>query len=435
MNKWSTYFIALGIVCGYCNFAIAGTDLVANALTQSNSYLKDAGLVQKKYSGIARKIASGKIGIPDSLGGAQLKAAQAQAQAVQDKVNMAQKHIEAAQKAQAKAMAKVADLNEKMTSTLAKAQSTLSEGIAITEQYKNSITDAIDTAKNAPDIAKGLADRAVNSVKDTAMSTVDSVKETVNSVKDQAIGIADDAKSMTGNASETISENDNESSEVEMIETIEEPQEVSSVDIYRKSPIVASQVYEMTTGQQVVAPVAVAPVRQTVTQVVPVYNKADAIRSASVMADNASMAAPEMSMITDLSEVSMPDTAVNVSDVMAAAAVMPSKTQSTEVQRSRLNIEQQLQQYSNRVDNNKMTQAVRNNKRLSAQSLNQIEMPEKIETAKGLRQQFNDQIIQDKAILQEQTNMEKMQKELMAPKAESIHMENIVKENSNDKVL
>ena len=52
------------------NRAFAGTDLLSNVLTQSNSFLKEAGLVQKKYSGIARKLVTGKVGIDlDELGG------------------------------------------------------------------------------------------------------------------------------------------------------------------------------------------------------------------------------------------------------------------------------------------------------------------------------------------------------------------------------
>ena len=57
------YIFIIGILAMDTNFSYAGTDLISNALTQSNSFLKDAGLVQQKYSGILRKAVTTKVGI------------------------------------------------------------------------------------------------------------------------------------------------------------------------------------------------------------------------------------------------------------------------------------------------------------------------------------------------------------------------------------
>lgn len=359
MKRLSTYFTIGFIICGYCGLAVAGTSVISNVLTDCNNYLKIAGLVQKKYSGIAREYASMKVGIPDNLAGGKIAAARAQAEAVQEKAERAQEHIAAAQEAQAKAMAKVADLNAKMTSAMAKAQSTLSEGIAITEQYKTAITDGIDTVKNAPDIAKGLADRVVNTVKDTAMSTVDSVKGTVDSVKDQATGIAGDVKPATGKSRDS-SENETvlqEESPAEEAETafLGEKTAVSEAGTFRQ-PVSLSQGY----GMQTVQPQPVAAVQQIMPAVSPeqprvsLSNQAAAIQSAAVMADKAVVSNGEMQAVPDLPEMPVAETAVSAADVMAAAASQPVKEVRAELQHSRLNIEEQLQQSSNRTDTNKM---------------------------------------------------------------------------------
>lgn len=359
MKRLSTYFTIGCIICGYCGLAVAGTSVISNVLTQSNSYLKEAGLVQKKYSGIAREYASMKVGVPDNLAGGKIAAAKAQAEGVQEQANRVQEQVAMAQEAQANAMAKVADLNAKMTSAMATAQSTLSEGIAITEQYKTAITDGIDTVKNAPDIAKGLADRAVNSVKDTAMSTVDSVKGTVDSVKDQATGIAGDVKSATGKSrdsseNETVLQEESPTEEAENA-VFGENTAVPEAGTFRQ-PVSLSQGYEI----QAVQPQPVAAVQQIMPAVSPeqprvsLSNQAAAIQSAAVMADNAVVSDAEMQVMPDLPEMPVAETAVSAADVMAAAASQPVKEVRAEIQRSRLNIEEQLQQTSNRTDTNKM---------------------------------------------------------------------------------
>lgn len=364
MKRLSTYFTIGYIICGYCGLAGAGTSVISNVLTQSNSYLKEAGLVQKKYSGIAREYASMKVGMPDNLAGGKIAAARAQAEGIQEQADRVQEQVAMAQEAQANAMAKVADLNAKMTSAMAKAQSTLSEGISITEQYKSAITEGIDTVKNAPDIAKGLADRAVNSVKDTAMSTVDSVKGTVDSVKDQATGIAGDVRSASEKDSgssedESVPQEDNPAEGTEKVD-LEENTAAGGVGTFRQ-PVSLSQGYAV----QTVQPQSVATGQQVVQQAVQVMNseqpvssqsnQAAAIQSASVLAGNAVVSGSKMQVMPDLPEMPVDETSVSAADVMAAAASsQPAKETNAEIQRSRLNIEEQLQQASNRTDANKM---------------------------------------------------------------------------------
>ena len=55
-------FIYFGLIAN----AFAGTDLLSNALTQSNTFLKEAGNVQREYSKEFRKIATMKVN-PDAL--------------------------------------------------------------------------------------------------------------------------------------------------------------------------------------------------------------------------------------------------------------------------------------------------------------------------------------------------------------------------------
>lgn len=437
MSKVSTYFIAFGIICGCCNYAIAGTEPIANALTQGNSYLKEAGLVQKQYSGIAREITSTKIGLPENLAGGKIAAARAKAAAVQDKINIVQEQVEAAQEAQAAAMAKIADLNEKVSSAIADAQSTLNEGISITEQYKTGLTDAIDTVKNAPDLAKGLSDRVANSVKDTAMGTVNSVKGTVNSVKDQAVGIANDSKTMVEKETSSDADMVSDSIDDNVMQSAEEmPQAAVSIDVsaaedvYRRSPMVAvPSTQEMIPVQSLSTKAGLAPMSQAVTQA-PLYNKASAIQSAAIMADNSNMEAAEIPVVADLATLQMSDVAVNAADVMAAAAVMPIKDSGTEVQRSRLNIEQQLQHSSNRAEGNKMKQLSENKKLLSAQPINQ-KAASATEKAKGIRREFNTSVVPNKENLQIQDSTKK---ELISSKAEKLQKP-LIKEKSNDKNL
>ena len=66
VNKLSKYVI---IIYFYLvAIASAGTDLLSNSLTQSNTFLKEAGNVQREYSKEFRKIATRKVD-PDALFG------------------------------------------------------------------------------------------------------------------------------------------------------------------------------------------------------------------------------------------------------------------------------------------------------------------------------------------------------------------------------
>ena len=69
MTKMVQIFLVILVTINLnINLAYGGTDLLSNVLTQSNSFLKQASLVQKKYSGVARKLVTTKVSLdPEKL--------------------------------------------------------------------------------------------------------------------------------------------------------------------------------------------------------------------------------------------------------------------------------------------------------------------------------------------------------------------------------
>ena len=140
--------------------AFAGTDLLSNALTQSNTFLKEAGNVQREYSKEFRKIATMKVN-PDALLGEKGRAIKEKAEKAIDKANSlkekAEKIKKVAEQAQAEGaalMEKYNKLNEQAAELKSQAEDTLAKGREIQDKYKTGkakleeVLDAADDIKN-----------------------------------------------------------------------------------------------------------------------------------------------------------------------------------------------------------------------------------------------------------------------------------------------
>ena len=112
MMKKALYIFGLVTVLGICD-ANAGTDLLSNALTQSNSFLKEAGLVQKKYAGIARKLVTGKVEIiADQLKLTKLEKYKEKAESIKEKAKMLEERLKTYKEYNEQLQAKYDELNK-----------------------------------------------------------------------------------------------------------------------------------------------------------------------------------------------------------------------------------------------------------------------------------------------------------------------------------
>lgn len=144
--------------------AFAGTDLLANALTQSNTFLKEAGNVQREYSKAFRKLATMKVN-PDALLGEKGRAIKEKAEKAIDKANSlkekAEKIKKVAEQAQAEGaalMEKYNKLNEQAAELKAQAEDTLAKGREIQDKYKTGkakLEEVLDTANDVRNKIKG----------------------------------------------------------------------------------------------------------------------------------------------------------------------------------------------------------------------------------------------------------------------------------------
>ena len=96
MTRFLTYLFSILVVIGCCSFAHAGTDFLCNAMTQSNTFLKRTGQVQHEYSSKARKFMSLKVS-PDDLLGDTGRAAKEKAEKIKAKAESVKEKAEKAQ--------------------------------------------------------------------------------------------------------------------------------------------------------------------------------------------------------------------------------------------------------------------------------------------------------------------------------------------------
>lgn len=314
MKKLSTYFTIFCIIFGYCEGVVAGTSIISNVLTQSNSYLKEAGLIQKKYSGIAREYASAKVGDPDNLAESEIAAVKAQAESIKEQAEKTREQIAMAQETQAAAKARIEDINAGIASLQESAEAGLAEGKAILEQYKISAPEHIDEAENTAEIA----DDADDTDGDDAEGGLDEEELTENGIADTNV--------------------DN---------TIKKPQQ--EVGGFRR-PVDRrnNQPAQLLEG---VNRLAVSDVKIKQQQAL-LSNRAAAIQSAAIMADDTRVNSVEMPALPDAQTISVPSTSVSALDVMADAEIRPVKEVDKSILQSDLNLEEQLRQSSNQIEKN-----------------------------------------------------------------------------------
>lgn len=318
--------------------AYAGTDMLANSLTVSNNYLKEAGLVQKKYSGIARKIVSTKVGIPDNLGSEKAEKYREKAENLKEKAEKVKDRAETAKERKEELMARYNELNAKAMEYKAKADSYIAEGMAIQDKYKN---------------YKAQAEGAMADLKDLK-SQAEDLKKDASDALDSAKGLKDAAAAkagLAGNADEPILTDQDKAT---MEATLEQaPEIVPQMDDAEFQNQDYSDAVELDTAADPV--ISDTPLAKNMAapaeNFVPAYNQADAIRSAAVLADSVSAADSGVAVSDNLPALPSMDAAeVSVSDVMAAAAIEKTTTAPTEKELpSQFNLEEQLVQSSNRA--------------------------------------------------------------------------------------
>ena len=180
MNKKVTaYGLIFGLLLIAAGNAFAGTDILSNVLTQSNSFLKEAGLVQKKYSGIARKLVTTKVSIDlDKLGGEKIQKLRQKAESIKEKAAQLQDRIETAKERADELKAKYEELNAKAMEYKAKADEYIAAGQEIKAYYQNFKEEAVNTLEDIKE-AKNTVEDKINRAKDVLDKEDSEVLETV----------------------------------------------------------------------------------------------------------------------------------------------------------------------------------------------------------------------------------------------------------------
>lgn len=359
MNKLATYLLALAFVGTYCGLASASTDFLSNALTQSNSFLKEAGLVQKKYSGVAREYVTNKTGDLNNLGGERAKKYQEKAKSLSEKAAKLQKWMQDAQEKKAELERQYNELNAQAMEYKAMADDAMAAGQSIKESYKNIKSDIESNVDGLANEVKGVSKMAQD-VKDQALGDSKSVADVVGSSDSSSAAkeLSEDALVASEGLENTVTTNTPLSTDAQV------------TPFRRAMQAEARQKINLGDGQTNVVAVenlSAAPVssfspavRSAVSQVseIPQYNQADAIRSASYMAGQS-----QISDIAAYEQLSIPEAMraendVSAADIMAVAATKPDLSAPVEIQKSKLNIEEQLLQASNKVSSSKVQKNV-----------------------------------------------------------------------------
>lgn len=317
--KRALYILGLFMALGICE-ANAGTDLLSNALTQSNSFLKEAGLIQKKYSGIARKLVTGKIQIdPDKLKLNKLEKYKEKAESLKEKAEQLQERIANAQERKEELMAKYQELNEKAMEYRDQANSLIAAGSDIKLKYQNLQEDAEELLGASEDnisSPEGLLDNG-NLLSSPAETTADVASE-------------DDA----------VSASSSQAGEPSWQRTSSQPTSANQGDML---PQFADAEFTGGIVSDAVEGVSDDPGQSGVS------SRAETIRSAENLATASSVAGNVAIKPTALSTVNTVN--VSVSDIMSAAAAKDASSKtSSSVSQSSLNIQEQLQQSSTKFE-------------------------------------------------------------------------------------
>ncbi len=318
--------------------AFAGTDLLSNVLTQSNSYLKQAGLVQKKYSGIARKILTTKVSLSlDNINLGRLEKYKEKAEVVKEKAEKVQDRIETAKERKEELLEKYNRLNAKALEYKAMADEAIAEGNEIRDMYRNyksEVEDIIDTGKEVAGTIKeatGTDDNTQEAVPEENTDNAAASNETeitdTNTQNEKAEPTAVTPITATIKASQ-VTNNDNQATfmpaqRVERVSTIPQatvsPATISPTEIITASPTISSE-------QPAIA------------------GKAEAITSAAVLAQDATKT-QSIAVPTQFESIEQESSSVSLTDVMKAAAENKSTPKTTVEATSSMSIQQQLSNY------------------------------------------------------------------------------------------
>lgn len=341
MNKYCVKIFICLLMVGITCECYANSNPINNALIQSNIYLKQAGLVQEKYSGIARDFTSKKVA-PDSLIGKDAAALQKKAEkemhsaeSHKEKVEKYQKYMEYAKENKAQLEAKYNEYNEKYMQEYADAMNKINEGKSILNDYQTKVQDGL---------------KKVNELKDE----VKEFKNDVDKLKDKHLPdeeISSETTDEEGKSAEAEEENIEDEPPNENIVENYTPQntDVSAEVFLQKNKVNALDNTIKNNNLDIISAKETFVPAQEVDFMI--SNQADAIISAGEMAGNVAEEIKEAIVepnMVPISSVSFQD--VSVEDVMSAPVLkgeMP-KQKSIEIKTDKGLVEQLVQSSSKR---------------------------------------------------------------------------------------
>ncbi len=332
--------------------SFAGTDLLSNALTQSNSFLKQAGLVQKKYSGIARKILTTKVSLSlDNINLGRLEKYKEKAEVAREKAARVEDYLETAKERKEELVEKYNRLNAKALEYKAMADAAIAEGNEIRDMYrsyKSEVEDIIDTGKEVADTVKEAIGEDENEIKraepaggDTAVAEpAETEADAVGTEESEAIG-ADEAEAQVAIGAETsivsraaaMQKVNNESKATFM--PAQRVERINTVTRMNEATAASSQ-----------AAAAVADDVSAISTVRPIIgNKAEAITSAAVLAQDTTRT-EQIAVPTQFKSIEQGASLVSLTDVMKAAAENKATPKKAVEAKSQVSIQQQLSRNS-----------------------------------------------------------------------------------------
>lgn len=287
-------FVKYIVIIYFCLIAnvLAGTDLLSNALTQTNTFLKEAGNVQREYSKELRKITTRKIN-PDALLGENAKIAKEKAEKTIDKANsikeLADKIKKVEENTQAEGsnlMERYNKLNEKLLELKTETDATLAKGREIQEKYKTGkakLDEALDTVNDIKNKSEGEA-----GIEEDVDETIDNMAgiETSNEDFEDTEMVKDDGFRKVVNPN-VINANSNVMSVKPIVDKENDV-------LTQNSPMMHEEIIKQ-----------------------PSYNKADAIGFASNTVSQTDVQLPSDDMMLKLNVDNINSKAVSVSDVMS----------------------------------------------------------------------------------------------------------------------
>ena len=319
-----TYLFIVLILAMDISISYAGTDLLSNTLTQSNSFLKEAGLVQKKYSGILRKAVTTKISINlDALNIKKIEKYKEKAENLKEKADKLKDRIETAKERKEELMNKYNELNSKALEYKGKADNLIAEGNKIKEKYQTYSAKASEAITKAKEL-KNDAEDAIASVKSQVDDFTSAGAENATNATPQEASSNNASPSQVDinkstNATENMEYGISQFGDTEFTEDV-------------KNSIDADSTNYKTLNSAAIN----------------MSSQADAIRTASTLANKAQVSDLKIDNNASLNDIALKD--VSISDVMEAAQYNQDNVTPVTNIKSNLNIQDQLNQTVNRSD-------------------------------------------------------------------------------------